>query len=76
VECLFDGYVAEAESLTLELFEGLRNASKKEDRLYHRRFDGPIDGWLSSYSATRRKGELKLRFRVLDVTPSQAEVAD
>jgi photosystem II stability/assembly factor-like uncharacterized protein len=74
--CLFDGYVAEGESLTLELLERGRNGSKTDGCLYRHRFDGPIDGWLSSYSATRRKGELKLRFRVLDMTPSQAEVAD
>jgi photosystem II stability/assembly factor-like uncharacterized protein len=74
--CLFDGYVAEGESLTLELLERGRAGSKNDESLYRHRFDGPIDGWLRSYSATRRKGELKLRFRVIDVTPSQAEVAD
>jgi hypothetical protein len=73
--CLFDGYVAEGESLTLELLghEGPRG----RETLYRHRFAGPIDSWLTAYKADARgNGHLRLRYRVTDITPSQAEVAD
>lgn len=70
--CLYDGYVADGESLTLELFEGERD----DKHLFHHHFDGPINGWLKTYKGTHREGELKLQFTVTDLTSTQAEGAD
>lgn len=75
--CLYDGYVAEGDTLTIELFEGgRRGPSASGEQLYVHQFSGPIDGWLRSYQASRRKGEIKLRFSVTDLSGGEAQGAD
>jgi photosystem II stability/assembly factor-like uncharacterized protein len=76
-ECLYDGYLAEGEPLTLELLEADRRRDpEKSESLYRHRFEGPVAAWLGPHKASRGRGALKLRFTVEDVTGDQPVGAD
>jgi hypothetical protein len=75
--CLYDGYLADGESLTLELLEAERRGEpEKGERLYRHRFEGPIDGWLGSHQSSRGRDGLKIRFHVEVVGEGQTVAAD
>ena len=68
-ECLYEEYIGDGESLTLELLGAEHRLSPEHgERLYQRRFEGHIDTWLGTYSAGRGRDALRLRYRVEDVT--------
>jgi photosystem II stability/assembly factor-like uncharacterized protein len=71
--CIFDGYVADGESLTIELFEGkLKGGGNRDGEcIFRHRFDGPIVSWLRTYKGAGQKDELRVLFTVTDLTGSQ-----
>jgi photosystem II stability/assembly factor-like uncharacterized protein len=74
---LFDGYVADGESLLLELIEtSARGRPDTGDVLFSRRFEGHVDSWSGTHRATRGRGALKLAYSVEDVTPGETVGAD
>ena len=76
-QCLYDGYLADGESVTLELLEAERRGDpEKGERLYRRRFEGSIDGWLGLHKATRGRDGLRVQFTIEDATNSQLVGAD
>jgi hypothetical protein len=75
--CLFEGYLADGESLMLELLEAERlEVTEKRERLYTHLFEGPIDGWLGSHKSTRSRGGFRLQFTIEDMTEPQLVGAD
>ena len=76
-ECLYDGFLADGEPLTLELLEAEGKAEPQHgEMLYRHRFEGSVDGWLGPHRATRRQDALKLQFTVEDITEQQVTGAD
>jgi photosystem II stability/assembly factor-like uncharacterized protein len=67
--CLYDGYLADGESLVLELLQTKQaEPPEKGERLYQHRLDGLVETWLRSHKATRKRGALRLRYTVEDAT--------
>ncbi len=73
--CLYDGYLADGESLTLEVLEAERRKEPQEgESLYRHRFEGAIDNWLGLHQSGR--GRLKIRYRVEAVGEEEIVAAD
>jgi photosystem II stability/assembly factor-like uncharacterized protein len=75
--CLFDGYLADGESLMLELMEAERlEVSEQRERLDTHHFEGPIDGWLGSHKSTRARDGFRFQFTIEDMTEPHLVGAD
>ena len=75
--CLYDGYLADGESLSLEVLEAERRKEPQEgERLYRHRFEGSIESWLGLHQSSRGRDGLKIRYRVEVVGEEEIVTAD
>jgi hypothetical protein len=75
--CLYDGYLADGESLSLEVLEAERRKEPQEgERLYRHRFEGSIENWLGLHQSSRGRDGLKIRYRVEVVGEEEIVTAD
>jgi hypothetical protein len=74
--CLFDGYVAEEDNMTLALTVKGEGEEEGEDsfRIYRRQFDGPPEAWVGSYAVGHepdekhgRRHRLAMHYRIKSV---------
>ena len=76
-ECLYDGYVADGESLAIEILEVEKKGEPRlGERLYRHRFEGPVADWLGAHKASRGKDGLKFQFTIKDLTQPELIGAD
>ncbi len=76
-QCLYDGYLADGESLSLELLEVEHcEDPDKGERLFRQQFKESVSDWLGTHKSRGSKDELEIDFTIEDVTEVQLVGAD